>query len=411
MRSVNELVDWNEELTRTVEAQAPLAESALIERLLNGEISDASELDAFSRRTGFFFGGELFIGAVLCAGRPDKAQSLDKDLALFHAAARDLLSRLFSRRAHCLYHEPDKLIVLFNLEQAEPSAAKEEMEIAFARLAEALQAAHGLSPTLYCGEPRTEPLSVRDSFADARRTMLRDYPESPGRILWPAVQRTGASAVAYPLEAELRLYKAVLAARADGPDGFEGILAGVRAAAASGPSVSDSTAADLFAQIRGTLRRASDELGIAEDTQSLEASFEALPASASLDLFFETARGNAAAIADAACRKKKSHNERLALDLRAYLESHFSDRDLSLSLVADRFRISEGYLCQFLKEQTGETFLSYVTRLRIAAARKLIAETERPLAEIASAIGYANADTFRKAFKRSTGINPASIRE
>lgn len=98
-------------------------------------------------------------------------------------------------------------------------------------------------------------------------------------------------------------------------------------------------------------------------------------------------------------------------DVLEYLEGLYANPNISLSSTAEHFRISEAYLSHQFKEQTGENFGSCLERIRQNHAHTLLTQTNLSIEDIATKVGYSSADTFRKAFKRYHGINPAKYRE
>ena len=61
-----------------------------------------------------------------------------------------------------------------------------------------------------------------------------------------------------------------------------------------------------------------------------------------------------------------------------------------------------------LHKQT--TFLAWVSDQRLRRSAELIAETDRKIAEIATALGYSDLPTFSRAFKRQFAISPSEYR-
>jgi AraC-like DNA-binding protein len=59
----------------------------------------------------------------------------------------------------------------------------------------------------------------------------------------------------------------------------------------------------------------------------------------------------------------------------------------------------------------GESPLGYVTGWRMTVARRLLRETDLPLAAVAERTGYGSEFAFAKAFKRESGIAPGSYRQ
>mgnify|MGYP000425264224 CR=1 FL=1 len=65
----------------------------------------------------------------------------------------------------------------------------------------------------------------------------------------------------------------------------------------------------------------------------------------------------------------------------------------------------------FFKETMGKSFSSYLEKLRLEKAKKLIAEGKWDMETIAQMVGYGSSATFRRAFKRAYGIAPSAWKE
>jgi transcriptional regulator GlxA family with amidase domain len=59
---------------------------------------------------------------------------------------------------------------------------------------------------------------------------------------------------------------------------------------------------------------------------------------------------------------------------------------------------------------TGETTISYVQRIRIERAKRALEAGSAPVEEISWAVGYEDAASFRRLFKRLTGLTPGEYR-
>jgi AraC-like DNA-binding protein len=108
---------------------------------------------------------------------------------------------------------------------------------------------------------------------------------------------------------------------------------------------------------------------------------------------------------------KKSHASLLTDQILEFIEQEFSNNDLTLSYVADHFYITASYLSAFFKENVGDTFLNYLTRLRIEKSKELIRNTNLTMTEIAEKVGYASGNTFTRIFKKVEHITPTQYRE
>lgn len=94
-----------------------------------------------------------------------------------------------------------------------------------------------------------------------------------------------------------------------------------------------------------------------------------------------------------------------------YINENYSDAELSLSSIADKFNISVSYLSRLFKNIEGKTFLEYLIDCRMEHAKQLLSKTEMQISAISNAVGYKNYPSFAKTFKNLTGLTPGEFRE
>ena len=102
---------------------------------------------------------------------------------------------------------------------------------------------------------------------------------------------------------------------------------------------------------------------------------------------------------------RKSDNS-LINKIQQYIGEKYTDPQLSLTLIANVFGITEVYLSSLFKQKTGENFSKYVERLRMEKAREYIEEGKYLIKEIAEKVGYNSPQVFRRAYKRCFGSTP-----
>lgn len=86
------------------------------------------------------------------------------------------------------------------------------------------------------------------------------------------------------------------------------------------------------------------------------------------------------------------------------------DRTWVLEDLAKEVGLSRAGLAQKFKQHLGDTPLHYLTLIRVAKAQSLLSSTSDNLETIANAVGYSDAFSFSKVFKRVTGIAPRDFR-
>jgi two-component system response regulator YesN len=95
---------------------------------------------------------------------------------------------------------------------------------------------------------------------------------------------------------------------------------------------------------------------------------------------------------------------------RRYIETHYTDPELSLSEVAAHVNHSAGHFSAVFGQETGVTFKQFLTDLRIRRARELLRTTAARSSEIAAQVGYADPHYFSFVFHRETGLTPTAFR-
>ncbi|RAP77735.1 helix-turn-helix domain-containing protein [Paenibacillus montanisoli] len=104
-------------------------------------------------------------------------------------------------------------------------------------------------------------------------------------------------------------------------------------------------------------------------------------------------------------------HHQLLQDIRAYIGVHFANPEMSLEYLGDKFGISAKYISQLFKDEFGENFLDYLSQLRISEAKKRLLEEPDSIQEVGERVGYLNAATFRRVFRKVEGISPVDFRK
>jgi AraC-like DNA-binding protein len=86
------------------------------------------------------------------------------------------------------------------------------------------------------------------------------------------------------------------------------------------------------------------------------------------------------------------------------------DEKLSLAQIADEVNVSTYYFCKLFKQSTGMTFTEFTNRQRIELAKQELARTEKPVTEIAYAVGFQSLSQFNRSFYKFTGESPREYR-
>jgi transcriptional regulator GlxA family with amidase domain len=83
---------------------------------------------------------------------------------------------------------------------------------------------------------------------------------------------------------------------------------------------------------------------------------------------------------------------------------------LRLSTVAATVGLSPYRFSRSFHASAGVPFITYLRRVRIDSAMRLMRETNKPLCDIALACGFGDQSQFSRSFARTTGISPLKWR-
>lgn len=98
-------------------------------------------------------------------------------------------------------------------------------------------------------------------------------------------------------------------------------------------------------------------------------------------------------------------------DLAIELIDKYYAEDISLQSIASQINVNPSYLSRLFKQDKGENFISYLTRVRIEHAKAYLMSRELRVYEIADKVGYHNYTYFSKIFKKTVGHTPEEYRE
>lgn len=87
------------------------------------------------------------------------------------------------------------------------------------------------------------------------------------------------------------------------------------------------------------------------------------------------------------------------------------DKELTLKMVANEVNLTAHYFGQVFKSVTGETFLSYLTQLRMQRACQQLEDFNLTINEVSANVGYRDPKYFSKVFFKTFMMTPSEFRK
>lgn len=94
------------------------------------------------------------------------------------------------------------------------------------------------------------------------------------------------------------------------------------------------------------------------------------------------------------------------LRLKEYVDAHYTDAELSLKTVSDRFGYSEKYVSKMFSKTVRMNFSAYLNQKRLDRAKTLIESGMISVREIAAECGYRDPMYFSRLYKNASGKSP-----
>ena len=94
-----------------------------------------------------------------------------------------------------------------------------------------------------------------------------------------------------------------------------------------------------------------------------------------------------------------------------FIDEHYMDEDISLNTAANVANVSSNHFSALFSQNMGQTFIEYLTSLRMNKAKELLRCTGMRSSEIAGEIGYKDAHYFSYLFKKTQGMTPSDYRK
>jgi two-component system response regulator YesN len=93
-----------------------------------------------------------------------------------------------------------------------------------------------------------------------------------------------------------------------------------------------------------------------------------------------------------------------------YIDKHYAEDDLSLNQLAAHINFSPHHLNAVFRQETGQTFIKYLTDYRMDKAKELLSSTSKKSNEIGLLVGYKDPHYFSYLFKKTQGLTTTQYR-
>jgi len=410
--NIADMIVSNKRLESELRRQLPLLRDAFLKRLIAGELRSKEEIAAAAAQayTGIAESSG-YVGLLQINGYAgmDSVEILQE----LSAARLVLKQALVDRAGPVLTTDQgsDKVVVLFPSKDGETGEAVGGNDVAqtLGNLCQFLSSEYRMSVTAALSDFFPSVMDVSQSFEQAKQALeYALHANRTGVVRFEEI-RVESATFYYPLEMEQRLVGTIRAGEAGEA---QRIVEAVIAQNTQQRELSIEMKHQLVGELKGTFLKLLDHKAF-QDFELFESVKNRIVGIRETDTV-DAVRAEIDAIIEAMCglvqTKRNDSHMRIVEQIKQFIEERYSDSELTLYRVAERVERPEKYISQLFKEVTGVNLSDYLEKVRMEHAIELLRTSGQTVDEIAARVGYNSSHSFRRAFKRVTGVSPSSYR-
>lgn len=108
--------------------------------------------------------------------------------------------------------------------------------------------------------------------------------------------------------------------------------------------------------------------------------------------------------------RRSNADGKISKEIIRFLKDHL-ERKITVNDLCETLHYNKSYLFRRFKTETGETIMSYFTRMKIERAKELLRDKSLTISQIAETLSFEASDHFSKTFKKYVHITPTKYRK
>ena len=96
--------------------------------------------------------------------------------------------------------------------------------------------------------------------------------------------------------------------------------------------------------------------------------------------------------------------------VKEFTQSHYA-RTITIDMIAEHVGMNRSSFCTFFKKATGQTYITYLNKLRVDRACFLLRQGKFNVTEVCYMVGFNDVPYFNRCFKNNRGMSPKEYTE
>ncbi len=413
--NVEDIIANNDHLKGQIQDQLPILQDSIIRKLVTGEISSSRDAMALIEQANIPLKGAF--GYVGIAQIIHIFHTVDKDMLnemnVAQLVIQNELNDIFQGAVLYCNLGIDQVVFLMSYYKKPSFQEERKLEESLHLLLNRLEDKYSLKVNIGTGKKFEQFIDIHQSYEEAKLSLplIQSMDDTASVYTYTDQSYDEKMDFYYPIEFELRLMNAVMNGNTDE---VRELLDKVYVENVKERMLTQQIGCQILASLNGTIMRL-----LSKNTQlkkiTVDEILEHIEKIKSKKIEFEKdmrlISGMMMEITQLIHEKKIVGSQRIIYKIKEVVKNTASDPNLSLYKISEMVDFPEKMLPVIFKEHTGVNISDFIEDVRLNFAKSKLIQTDDAIVDIALHSGYNSAHSFRRAFKRNTGVSPSEYRK
>ncbi|MCD9023769.1 helix-turn-helix domain-containing protein [Cohnella silvisoli] len=412
-KPIHNLIRSRDQLRKDLNEQFDLVKATFLERLLRGGFTKEKEIETVRSYIGLDLVGNQYIAVMISIegyGTEDISPGLLERLDLAKVVIHNTFKDMIAYPTKYFNIDNEKIVFIIAYDEKEGEGIRRDIEKTVETVTNLLTQSHGINIRVGVGNPCSNLINIRNSFDEAMQVLDSLIGKSSAGLAFYKEIQLGQIEYYFPLDVETRLMNLV---KAGDETEVKSLLEELYGRNTVNISLQSGMLTQLSYELRGTAVKLKKALAAHEKEESnqVDTLLEEIVKQQTLPSLFESAGQLFLLLCSIVNRQQGKQKKALKDKMMSYVSQHFKEDDLSLYRISSDLGMTEKYFSHVFKELIGDSFTQFLEKTRMDCAVGLLKDDKVSVNDIARLSGYANPNTFYKAFKRYFGVSPTTYRQ
>lgn len=413
--NIKDIISNNVHLKKQIQDQLPIFQDTVIRKLVTGEISSSKEAVTLIEQSNLPIKGSFgFIGIIQIIhllNEIDKEMLDEMNVAQLFIQKE--LTDLFHNEIICSNVGADQVLFLLTYTNNPRNNEERKLDRALLSFISRLEEKFSLKVNIGIGRKFERLIDIQQSYEEARLSLPPIYSHEQKSTVNKYLDQVKEERVEFyfPIEMELRLLNAILSGE---KTEVKQIINKIYVENIENKKLTEQIGNQILSSLSGTILRV-----LSKNPQLNQVIIDDVFNHLELmwikknDFYhnFNLLKQFFLEITQNINERKIASGQLMIAKIKDCIKMNFSDPNLTLYKISEMVSLPEKMVPTVFKEHTGINISEYIEDVRMNFAKNQLSKTVDTIENIAIDSGYNSSHSFRRAFKRYTGISPSDYRQ